>query len=251
MVAKRFIGLFCIGLLTGCVTVSDNPTPIFNAEEAAEARIKLGLNQIKQQSYQQAYENLSIALKHTPKSYRAQNALAYYYQQVKEFDKAESIYRQALVDSPKNGDVKNNYGVFLCGLGRFDEGVAQFEQAVNVPDYYQIAATYENAGLCRVKQSDQAEAYRFFTKALNHEPYRATALLQRAKVAMALSKWPQAKSDLLKYQSRYGYRPETLMQLVQIEEQLGNRAEAIRYRATFQQTFPKLTLNTEERVHER
>jgi type IV pilus assembly protein PilF len=235
MVRTRLIGLFSLGLLAGCVTVTDSPTPVFNAQEASDARIALGLNYIKNEQYQAAHENLIQAIKFTPNSHKAQNALAYYYQRVKAFDLAESMYQKALRDSPYNGDVKNNYGVFLCGQDRYDDGLAQFEIAVNLPNYYLIAASYENAALCSLKQGDTEQALTYFTKALDHQPYRSVSLLKRAELALAKKDFVVARQDALKYQRRYGYQSHSLSLLVDIEKQAGRLSQSIKYAALLKQ----------------
>ncbi len=231
MVGTRLIGLFSLGLLAGCVTVTDRPTPVFNAQEASEARIALGLNYIKNEQYQKAHESLIQAIEFTPESAEAKNALAYYYQRVKDFDLAESTYQYALRSNPDNGDVLNNYGVFLCGQGRYEEGLRQFEGAIKLPNYYLIAASYENAALCSLKQGETDKARMFFTKALNHQPYRATSLLKRGELALAKKDFVAARQDLLKYQRRYGYQTHALSLLVDVEKQSGQLSQSTKYAA--------------------
>lgn len=83
MVRWTMYPLLC-GLLMGCVTVNENggTTQEFNSTEAAEARITLGLGYLQAGQWQRAKENLDLALKYAPKYYRAQNAMAFYYQKL-------------------------------------------------------------------------------------------------------------------------------------------------------------------------
>ncbi len=235
MVGTRLIGLFSLGLLAGCVTVTDAPTPVFNAQEASDARIALGLNYIKNEQYQKAHENLIQAITFTPRSHQAHNALAYYYQQVKEFDLAELTYQKALNAAPDNGDVKNNYGVFLCGQRRYEEGLTQFETAVGLPNYYLIATSYENAGLCALKQGNAEKAFGYFTKALDHQPYRAISLVKRAELFLAQRNFLMARQDLLKYQRRYGEQAHSLRLLTEVEKQSGQVSQSAKYATRLKQ----------------
>ena len=84
--------LFSCLLLAGCATVmvEDNAEQ-FNAIDAAEARMTLGLNYLKVGQWQRARDNLELALEYAPDYYRVQNAMAYYYQKVGEKDAAEKM----------------------------------------------------------------------------------------------------------------------------------------------------------------
>ena len=75
--------------------------------------------------------------------------MAYYYQQVGEFDQAEDAYRDALRKDNDNADTYNNFGAFLCQINKFDEAEQLLQAAVKRPGYIRVAESYENlAFLC-------------------------------------------------------------------------------------------------------
>lgn len=82
---------------------------------------------------------------------------------------AESRYRAALKVAPNNGHVYHNYGTYLCKQGEYEKANQYFLDAVTRPNYYQIAESYENAGLCALKNKQFKNAQRYFEKSLEHE----------------------------------------------------------------------------------
>ncbi|WP_434138153.1 type IV pilus biogenesis/stability protein PilW [Photobacterium leiognathi] len=230
--------LSCL-LFTGCATVevADNGRE-FDPKAASEARLNLGLNYLKDGQWERARENLELALKYDPTYYRAQNAMAYYYQKVGDKDAAEKMYKQALRYSPKNGDVLNNYGVFLCSEGRYDEAIAAFVRAIEQPYYYLISASYENAGLCSRKQGNLEAATGYFENALAHDPNRPRFMLQLAQVEIETNNFKDARVQLFKFNKRYGYTADSLWLLIQLEKQAGRLTQANKYAILLKEKYP-------------
>lgn len=238
MVRWTVYPLLC-SLLVGCVTVKETSNKKeFNSIDASEARIALGLRYLETGQWQRARENLEQALIYGPKHYRAQNAMAYYYQRVDEPDAAEAMYKQALQDSPKSGDTLNNYGVFLCSEQRYDEATAAFLKAIEQPDYYLTSASYENAALCSLDNGNKQLALRYFEKALSHDPYRPKSMLQLAQMKIEFQNYKDARAMLLKFNKRYGYKADSLWLLIQLENQAGRLTQADKYAVLLKQQFP-------------
>ena len=239
MVRWTMYPLLC-SLMIGCVTVDQagNKKAGVDKVEAAEARISLGLTYLENGQWQRARDNLEIALTYAPKYYRAQNAMAYYYQQVDEPEQAEAIYKQALRDSPKNGDVQNNYGAFLCAQERYDEAIAAFEKAIAQPYYYLTSASYENAALCSLKQGSEPEAREFFDKALAYDPYRPMSMLQLSQLDIKEDNLKDARVRLFKFNKRFGYKADSLWLLIQLEHQAGRQSLVDKYAGILRQQYP-------------
>lgn len=232
--------LLLCSLTVGCVTVDQAGTTKQEVDEveAAEARITLGLGYLDNGQWQRARDNLERALEYAPKYYRAQNAMAYYYQKVDEPDAAEAMYQQALRDSPKNGDVRNNYGVFLCGQGRYEEAIDAFEKAIKQPYYYLTSASYENAALCSLKKGSDSEARAYFSKALSYDPYRPKSMLQLSKMDIEADNLNEARVRLFKFNNRYGYNPDSLWLLIQLEQEAGRETLVDKYAGLLKEKYP-------------
>ena len=210
----------------------------FDNIEASEARISLGLSYLDSGQWQRARDNLELALDYAPDYYRAQNAMAYYYQRVDDPAAAEAMYRQALRDSPDNGDVLNNYGVFLCSQQRYDEAIAAFEQAIKQPYYYLTSASYENAALCSLKGGEKDLGRDYLEKALAYDPYRPKSMLQLAQLDIESQNLKPARVMLIKFNKRYGYQADSLWLLIQLEHAAGHSTQVEKYASLLKEQFP-------------
>ncbi|HBO37261.1 MAG TPA: type IV pilus biogenesis/stability protein PilW [Pasteurellaceae bacterium] len=149
---KCLTALFSL-FLSACVSQPPD-TPDFDKQQAAKARIELGLGYLAQHNNELAKLNFDKALSYTPDYYLVHSALAYFYQQMGDVAQAEKSYIKAINLDGKQGDVYNNYGTFLCTQGKFEQAYKQFSVALNSPDYYRQADTYENMVLCALSAND-------------------------------------------------------------------------------------------------
>ena len=101
--------------LSGCVTETHSVTknsPVVNSEmnnlEAARTRISLALEYLKAGNNTQAKFNLERAAKFAPKLPEVHYTLAYYFEQVKEFQQAKASYQTALKLVPNDPNMLNN-----------------------------------------------------------------------------------------------------------------------------------------------
>jgi type IV pilus assembly protein PilF len=236
---KWITSAFLVSLVTACVTVTeDSATGSFDNIKAAEARIELGLGYLDAGNMQKARENLEVAVRYAPDYYRALNSIAYYYQQVDENLLAEKAYKKALGESPRNGNVLNNYGVFLCRLGQYQKADQYFNRAIEQPFYYQISDSYENAGVCALKGGNTDKAAFYFQRSLDHEPGRLLSSLQLSGLEVAKGEYKQARARLLKIHKEYGYRANSLDLAIQLEKKADNIDLAHRYVQQLKALYP-------------
>jgi type IV pilus assembly protein PilF len=236
---KWITSAFLVSLVTACVTVTeDGATDSFHNIDAADARIQLGLGYLDAGDMAKARENLEAATKYAPDYYRALNSIAYYYQQVGENRLAEQAYKKALGESPKNGDVLNNYGVFLCGLGQYQKADKYFNRAIEQPFYYQVAGSYENAGICALKSGATDKAALYFQRSLDHQPGRFLSSLQLSALEVMKGEYKQARARLLKIHKEYGYTADSLDLAIQLETKVDNLRLAEKYTQKLKALYP-------------
>ena len=149
----------------------------FDTVEAAKTRISLGLTYLKNGNYRQAKVNLDKAIEFAPRLADAQYSLAYYYQVVGENALAEDAYQLAMDLEPRNADIANSYGAFLCQQGKYEKAKEYFLKAVNSNRYASTAESYENLALCSQSQGQISDGIEYLRLALNHQPSRAKSLL--------------------------------------------------------------------------
>ncbi len=217
-------------LLNGCVTVTDGEAEIAkDPKQMAESRISLGLGYLESGNMLKARENLEMAVKHAPDYYRAQLSLAHYYERVDEPDRAEKLYKKALRSSPRNGNVLNNYGTFLCKKGEYKQADKYFNRAIDQPYYFLLSASYENAGFCALKAGNTEQASNYFKRSLDHDPNRVRAMLQLAQIEINNQEYKEARIRLMKFHQQYGYKVPSLKLLTRLEGEAGNKALQQRY----------------------
>ncbi|EOX1305027.1 type IV pilus biogenesis/stability protein PilW [Vibrio cholerae] len=228
---KNVFGLGLIIALAGCVTVTETAGNATQSDptEMAESRIALGLGYLENGSMIKARENLEKALQHAPDYYRSQLSMAHYYEAVGENDSARKMYRTALSEHPKNGNVLNNFGTFLCKQGEYDTADQYFRRAVEQPYYYLISASYENAGLCALKAGKTDNAREYFKRAIDHDPNRLLSILQLTKMEIEAGDYTPARLRLMDLNQRYGYQKASLTLLIELEKRAGNSALEQKY----------------------
>lgn len=138
--------------LSACVSQTDVGN--INQQQAAKARVELALGYLSENNQAQAKINLDKALEHAPQYYLVHSAFAYYYQKQGDVSSAEQSYKNAIKADPKQGDIYNNYGAFLCAEKRFAEAYQQFDLALQAKNYYRQADTYENKVLCALAENN-------------------------------------------------------------------------------------------------
>ncbi|RSD29503.1 type IV pilus biogenesis/stability protein PilW [Vibrio pectenicida] len=214
----RVFIVFTIVFLTACVTTLNAPTVDSNQRLKADARIALGMRYLQQKNTVKAKKNLQMALEHAPKYYRSQLAMAHYLETVLEFEQAQKMYENAQRSEPNNGKTLNDYGSFLCKRSRYQLAQKQFAKAVTQPDYYRIADSYENAALCWLKEGKPSQAIVNLRLAMAHDPNRPQTLLNLAQLEIERGHFDAALAHINQFEHRFGQHPLSLTLLADIEK---------------------------------
>lgn len=220
--------LACVMLsiqLAACVTEttvvgSDRQIrPKVDQKEAARTRIALGINYLQRGDNAQAKFNLEKAKSLAPELAEVHNAMAYYYQQVAEFEAAEHSYKTAIDLEPNNADSYNNYGAFLCQRGKYQQAEQLLLQAISRPGYIRAADSYENIALCRLEQKDFVQAKAYLDLSIKHNASRPSALFNLASVNYAMADLAAAQVLLDRMQSASQISPRSVLLGYQIAQE--------------------------------
>jgi len=168
--------------------------------DTVSPNLQLGLGYIHIGNNVRAKQKLLAAIEQAPHSPEANGAMAYYAETTGDIELAEAYYQKALRYSGGEGAPLNNYGVFLCRQGNYQQAQQYFNAALQDQNYLNVAGTYENAGICAVMTSDFEQAEEYFIKSINHDPKRPTSLLQLAELGYQQKKYQQAHSYLQAYE---------------------------------------------------
>jgi type IV pilus assembly protein PilF len=168
-------------LLAGCATTGGAQA----AATAGAANMQLGSAYLQQGNLPVAKDKLERAVTQAPRDPAIHGLLAMLYQRLGDDRRAEAEYRTALSLAPRDPEQLNNYAVFLCGVGRVDEGVSRFQEAARNPLYSTPWAAYTNSGVCLRGAKRDAEAEPLFRRALQVRPDYAEAAIQLADLELA------------------------------------------------------------------
>ncbi|HET7925167.1 MAG TPA: type IV pilus biogenesis/stability protein PilW [Rhodanobacteraceae bacterium] len=207
--------------------------------EAARIHTELGQKYMQQGNLKVALEDLEKALTYDPDYVDAHTVLALLYERIGDAKQAEDHYRRAAQLRPKGGNELNNYGTFLCKVGRYDESKEYFERAIADPFYNTPEVAMTNEGTCLLKAGKAAEAEPVLRKALDRAPNNAEALFQLASVLYEKGEYFKARAFMQRFESVGQPRPESLMLGRNIELRLGNGSAASDYTRRLLQSFPE------------
>ncbi len=206
--------------------------------KAAALYTDLGQKYMAQGKLEIALENLNKALAADPKHTDAHTVIGLLYERIQNNAKAEEHYRRAAQLKPKSGNENNNYGAFLCKLGRYDEAASHFETAVADPFYQTPVVALTNAGTCAIKGGKFDAAERDLRAALERGPDNPEALFQMASVLYRKEDFFRARAFIQRYESIGQQSAESLLLGRNIELRLGNAGAAVEYTKRLRERFP-------------
>lgn len=225
-------------LLGACSSRVAPDTQNFDKPKAAKTRLSLGLTYLENGNFSQAKFNLDKALEFAPRSAQNHYGMAYYYQTVEDFTLAEQSYQTAMDLAPRDADIANSYGAFLCARGKYAKAKKYFEQAINSDSYISAAETYENLALCSQRHGQLQEALDYLNSALNHQPGRAKSLFLLADLYLADNQLDKARDAMARYEKVSRVSGESLWLASRIEQAGGNVQGATDYANMIINLFP-------------
>ncbi|WP_208296723.1 type IV pilus biogenesis/stability protein PilW [Massilia sp. CCM 8734] len=153
------------GSTTELKTASDQT----NKDKRAAIRMQLAIGYYQEGNYGVALDEIKQAIAIDPEMADAYSVRALIYTSMGENILAEENYQRAMRLAPRNPELNNNYGSFLCQTERFAPAIAQFEIALKNPMYQSPVKALVNAGGCSIKQKNYDAAERYLLQALRIE----------------------------------------------------------------------------------
>jgi type IV pilus assembly protein PilF len=210
----------------------------FDRNKAAQIRLSAGLQYLKTGHLLNAKRHLDKALELGANSGNVHFGIAYYFEKVKEFDKAENSYQKALGFEKNNPDFLNGYASFLCVQGDFTKAQKYFTKAIEQPIYADIASAYMNAGVCAKRSNLKQIAASYFRKALNRNNKLPTALIEMAEVEFDKLRYERAHSYIQRYEEVSRPSSSSLWLALRIASLRKNKNDLATYAIKLEQMFP-------------
>ena len=187
-----------------------------------------------------ALEEVRIALEADPDYVQAYSVRGLIRAQLKENAKAEEDFQRALRIAPKNPDINNNYGWFLCDTGQPRQSIQYFLNAVKDPLYETPEVAYANAGKCALKAGDMDGAQEYLLQSLRLAKSQAPETrYQLANVFYLRGNLDESKVYLNEaVKAMEPPTPEALWLGVRLERKLGNKAGEGSYASQLRTRYP-------------
>ena len=227
-------------LIGGCVSSSGKPASDepSDGRKAAETNTALGRQYMERRQYEVALEKLKRAVAHDKTYAPAHTMLGVLYETLGQTKEAGREYKLAVDYDRDDGDVNNNYAVFLCHQGKGREAEEYFQTALKDPFYATPKVAYANAGICALGLNDLDKAERYLRQSLEYDAEFAAALLPMAELTYRKGTYLPARAFLQRFESVGQDGPESLLLGYRIESALGNVTASGRYQKDLYERFP-------------
>lgn len=185
-----------------------------------------------------ALEELTLAISINPSYAQAYSTRGLVLYHVKEMESAEKDFRQAIDLDGKDPEINNNYGWFLCRIGKEKESIAYFQRAIDNILYQTPESAYLNIGTCyaRMGELDLAEAA--IRKNLRLAQDNPQALFQLATISYKRGNYEAAREHLRSVVRVNEPSAEILWLLLRIERRLADRLAEENYTRQLRRKFP-------------
>ncbi|MEF8732788.1 type IV pilus biogenesis/stability protein PilW [Candidatus Accumulibacter phosphatis] len=217
---------------------SRRPTPPRDNRTRAKLHTELGSLYLQSQNFSVALEELTMAIVVDPDYAPAHGARGLVLYNIREMALADRDFQQALNLDPTDPELNNNYGWFLCQVGREKEAMPYLQRAMKNALYETPDRAYLNAGACYVKLGDLDAAEGFVQHSLLIRPNNPQALLQLAEINYRRGQVELAGQQLSDLLRKTEPNAEALWLAVRVERKLGDRLAEARYSAQLKRKFP-------------
>ena len=207
-------------------------------DDASNYNTQLGIDYMNQGDIPLAKEKLDRALKENPDNAKVHTARAMLFDRMHLPSQAESEFQTALHLAPNDPDVSNNYAVYLCEIGKDDQGVKRFE-AVAVNALYRTPwVAYTNAGVCSHAAKHDDVAMVNFKRALKVHPNFPEAAFQLASLQFSKGDVAAARQEVDSYLNAFEETPDLLLLGAQVAKAQNDRVAFVLYSRKLRLDFP-------------
>ena len=242
---QAFVIALLIGALSGCAqqTVEQGLLTNTDADRAflsTKIHTELAAEYFYRGQLDVAIEEVNEALKAQSNYAPAYSVMGLINMSLNENDKALSNFERAIRLAPRNSEILNNYGWFLCQRypERIGQAIDHFVTAARDPLYATPERSYANAGVCETKRERYAEAQLFFQRSLLIQPNFPPAVIGMIEIDFQRGNLIDAKSKLTQFLQNNPSTSDGLLLAIKVEQALGNQLAVDSYIFQLQKHFP-------------
>lgn len=211
--------------------------PASAAAASAKIHVDLGTAYLQVGRYAVALDEAKAALVSDPTYSPAYHLMGLVYMYIEDMDSARDNFLRALQMAPNDPELNNSYGWFQCVNGQEKDGLERLARAGRNPYYRTPARSYTNAGLCQLRQGNDAAAEAEFRRAVQLDAANAQAMYQLAAIAYRRGAYEAARGYLVELHQQNEPTAESVWLGVRTERRLGNREAESSYAAQLRGRF--------------
>lgn len=240
--------------LAGCVTtetvssggdspgasgVSSRGTPAEEQRRRAGIRLQMAVEHYQQGNMPLALQDVDTSIQIDRNYPSAYGIKALIYAAMGDREQADGNFRQAIKLAPKDAEINNNYGWYLCQTGREREAISHFEVAIQDRHYPTPAKPLHNAGVCLKSAGDDTAAEDYLLRAFRLDPTNAVAMFHLADLYLKRGNYQRAKFYSDRLLSTYEPTAETLWLGLRVARLGNNTTDETRLADRLRNDFPQ------------
>ena len=207
-------------------------------QEAGRINARLAMEYLKRDQLQVAQEKIEKALVQNPRDVNVQLSAGLVYERLRENKTAEKHFRQAVKVSPDSPEAQNALGAYLCRNKQQAKGEEMFVKAANNPLYRTPFVAYTNAGVCARSAGQLERAERYLRQALTSQVDYPETYAQLAGVLHERGNNLHARAFVERYLAVAPATADILLLGYNIEVAMKDPSAAAGFRSRLEKEFP-------------
>ena len=210
-------------------------------KNAAVLHAQLASGYIRRGDLEIAEEKLLKAIAFDETYVPAYTTMAVLKTMIGNIEEAENFYLEALDLDPRNPELHNNYGTFLCDTGKLEKAFEQFDIALKNQFYNTPEAAHANLGYCmlQAEEPDFKKAEKHLRAGLKVNPNLSSALLAMGELGVRTNKYLMARAYMQRYHAQNKPTAYSLWLQIQAELALGDKPNFIKLSKQLLDAFPE------------
>jgi type IV pilus assembly protein PilF len=139
--------------------------------------------------------------------------------------------------APRDPEISNNFGWFLCQTNREKQSIDYFMAAARNPLYSTPVKPYTNAGICAFRLKDDKAAESYLLEALRVSPGNTQAMYWLGELTYRQGRYQEARQWVAEIDKIEEPTAEKTWLALRVERKLGNREAEARLAADLRKRF--------------
>lgn len=239
-IRRWLVILFACTLVACAGQTTKEKKQVKKEKEAAVINVQLASGYIQRGELKIAETKLLKALEFDDEYVPAYTTMAVLMTKVGEKDKAGDYYALAIDLDPYDPELQNNYGAFLCNVGKLEGAFEQFNKALKNHFYATPEVAHANMGYC-LMQGDRPnydKAEKHLRIALKNNPNMVTALLAMGELGVEVKKFLMVRAYMQRYHALVKPNAHSLWIQIQAEHALGDKQFFIKLSRELLKKYP-------------